>query len=190
MPVCVVCLQSFHVKPSRLARGNVQYCSRGCRSTVYAQVHRTVRKDGYVQITGGGLNILEHRMIMEQHLGRKLEPREHVHHKNDDRTDNRLENLEVLDIVDHAIEHGPKKDPTKWQTLNCRQCDKPFDCRVPLGGKPSAMYCSRECWKVFCAAKTNHSCHHCGQQFHATLGAYRKYCSLSCSGIGRRKSAL
>ena len=58
---------------------------------------RTRNQDGYisVRLPGSTTQYKEHRLVMEQHLGRKLDTKETVHHKNGIRDDNRLANLEL-----------------------------------------------------------------------------------------------
>lgn len=68
-----------------------------------------IDKSGYRYFRIDSRKIAEHRYIMEQHLGRRLLKDEHVHHINENKLDNRLENLALLDNHSHPRLHAIKQ---------------------------------------------------------------------------------
>lgn len=65
----------------------------------YAPDHPWPRKSGYVP---------EHVRVMELHLNRKMGPNESVHHRDENRRNNALENLEVMTRGEHSRLHRRK----------------------------------------------------------------------------------
>ena len=87
------------------------------------------------------------RYLMEQKLGRKLTQEETVDHKDNDKTNDSIDNLQILTRVENAKKDHKK---TEWFYFDCPVCKKPSKRsmsqirRARKKGK-AGPYCSKSC---------------------------------------------
>lgn len=112
---------------------------------VYAPEHPAARQNA----------VLEHRLIVEQQLGRYLTSDEVVHHRNGDTLDNRAENLEVMAQSEHARLHyreslWPHRYIRPAAARIFKTCDYCHIFFVVFGKKNARKrFCSRDCYMAY-----------------------------------------
>jgi hypothetical protein len=85
----------------------------------------------YKAIKVNGKKIDEHRYVMEQYLGRPLSRYEVVHHKDGNKRNNDINNLEVMDLSQHSKHHrtGIEISPETKKKLSERLYGRKSPCR-------------------------------------------------------------
>lgn len=107
------------------------------------------------------------RYLMEQHLGRKLNKDEEVHHKDHNKTNDVIENLEVVNSTEHRRQHNPLK--YKDTIEQCYICGKRFTFTAKQHSnkhrernrKPDTVdkyFCSRKCSGIYGRQIQEHLC--------------------------------
>lgn len=121
--------------------------------------------------------VLEHRYVMSQYLGRLLTKEEKVHHKDENKLNNDISNLELME---NEAQHRRKHHPNAWVTIECEQCGKKvLRSRRNLRGKHH--FCSTSCSTTYCLKNGLLYNHRVKQQhIHGTEARYR-YKKCRCS---------
>ena len=95
--------------------------------------------------------VLYHILVMENYLGRFLTKNEVVHHKDENKNNNNISNLELMSARDHVINHNKEKIKLMIE-LKCPICGKIFDKRKGnthlCKAKNSSIHatcCSKKC---------------------------------------------
>jgi hypothetical protein len=90
------------------------------------------------------------RYLMQIHLGRTLDPTETVDHINEDKTDDRIDNFQLLSKSANAAKTARLRKKITWYEFICPQCNKPSkkdarQVRHNAKQNKSGPYCSRQC---------------------------------------------
>ena len=100
---------SYNPSQDKYYKGNGKYCSKKCRYAYYKKNPESVPNFKGGHIDSAGYRRIrgqrEHRLVMEEHLGRKLAESEHVHHIDGNKSNNSLINLVIIPNSEHMKIH-------------------------------------------------------------------------------------
>lgn len=94
-----------------------------------------------------GKYVYLHRLLWWEKTGEILDYRTVIHHKNENKIDNSLENLEKKSRQEHSKEH---QIPASKTNLTCHKCKKEFEVKFyeynyKIKTGQTKFYCSRSC---------------------------------------------
>jgi hypothetical protein len=108
-------------------------------------------EDNYIKLyLADGSVVDEHRYLMTTLLGRELSNDEHVHHRDENKKNNSLDNLVLLSKEEHLALHRKELIERTRLLLVCAACAKAFYVRGSYYRRKhkngqTVFYCSRYC---------------------------------------------
>jgi len=96
--------------------------------------------------TGNSYRVYYHRYIMSIHLGRWLTTTEVVHHKDENKLNNSIDNLEILTASEHTKAHV-----TRLENKTCKNCNKEYK-----PSKSTQKFCSVTCYNNYSRKNSHH----------------------------------
>lgn len=163
---CQECAKEFYAAAWQLrdtARRQGTYCSTECRHKAMRLLsakpeNKWLNHNGYVMAwapdhpRASRGRVLEHILVVEQVLGRPLEPGEQVHHKDGNKQNNAPENLQVMSASEHKRHHLKEywAEHGRQVLLHCQECGAEFSVKASrahaTNPKNQRKYCSRACY--------------------------------------------
>ena len=121
------------------------YCSRSCasRNQVVPQDSELSPKTLYRTTKRNGRRTALHRLTIEEAIGRPLERSEIVHHRDGNKFNNDVSNLQIVTAKEHSQIHLQKHSVSYL----CAICGKPFEPHPTKRG--IKKNCSRECFRIY-----------------------------------------
>jgi hypothetical protein len=91
----------------------------------------------------------EHHLVWWQNTGKTISYGQVIHHRNEDKHDNTIENLELITSREHNKHHGKINHLRSIKNINCLNCG----CSFVQKKRPVQIFCSRRCIGLYGHAK-------------------------------------
>ncbi len=108
-----------------------------------------------------GRYIYEHHLVWWRNTGELVPDGYLIHHKNENKRDNRFDNFELQKRPEHTALHNSERKPPPIMLI-CEWCWIPFykevrQHRAKIKAGQTSFFCSRSCQ----VSKQQHDIHHC-----------------------------